>query len=281
MPALPESRIKKLGVIAGGGVLPARLLYACDRAGIEPFIVAFEGQTDPGILDGRHYMLARLGVAGTIINTLKAHEIRDLVFIGTIRRPSLTELRPDLRTIRFFAGMVTRALGDDGLLKAIKKELEAEGFHIHGVQSFVQDLIAVGGPVGRHKPSGNQQEDIARGVEALGVMGPLDIGQAIVVQEGIILGVEAIEGTDALIQRCGSLKRKGHGPILIKMSKPGQDQNLDLPTVGPDTIRFAAEHGFSGIVIEAGNSLLIDPQEVAELADRAGIFVVAIKRGTE
>src|SRR5688500_17769126 len=128
MPAIAQSSIEKLGVIAGGGSMPERLLHACDKNGIEPFIVAFDGQTNPSLLQGRRYMLTRLGAAGLVINTLKAHEIRDLVFIGSIRRPSLKELRPELRTLKFFARLSTRALGDDGLLKAMKKELEREGF---------------------------------------------------------------------------------------------------------------------------------------------------------
>ncbi len=241
MPALAESRIdnsvsqpvKHLGIVAGGGTLPRRLLEACDEDGIEPFIVAFDGQTDLSILQDRKYMVTRLGAAGLIINTLKSHCIRDLVFIGTIRRPSLKEMRPDLRTLKFFSRLVTRAIGDDGLLKAMKDELQGEGFKIHGIQSFIHDLIAAEGPYGSRKPDAADQENINRAIIALKTMGNLDIGQSIVVQEGLILGVEAAEGTDELIRRCGSLKRAGRGPILVKTSKPGQDQNLDLPTIGP------------------------------------------------
>ncbi|MDB5490305.1 MAG: hypothetical protein JWO78_154 [Micavibrio sp.] len=285
MPALAESRIdnpiartvKHLGIVAGGGSLPLRLLEACDKDGIEPFIVAFDGQTDLSILRERKHMVTRLGAAGLIINTLKSHGIRDLVFIGTIRRPSLKEMRPDFRTLKFFSRLVTRAIGDDGLLKAMKNELQGEGFTLHGIQSFIHDLVAAEGPYGSRKPSAADQEDISRGLSALKTMGDLDIGQSIVVQEGLILGVEAAEGTDDLIKRCGALKRAGRGPILVKASKPGQDQNLDLPTIGPATLLAARDSGFSGIVIEAARTLLIDPQTVSELADEFGIFVAAVK----
>lgn len=281
MPATTESRlnspIQHLGVIAGGGSLPQRLLDACDEAGIEPFIVAFDGQTDPAILHDRKFMMTRIGAAGLIINTLKSHAVRDLVFIGTIRRPSLKEMRPDLRTLKFFSRVMTRALGDDGLLKAMKDELLGEGFKIHGIQSFVRDLIASEGSYGSLKPDESAQSDIRYGFEALRTMGGLDIGQSIVVQEGVVLGVEAIEGTDELIRRCGVLKRAGRGPVLVKASKPGQDQQLDLPTIGPATILAARDSGFSGIVIEAGRTLLIDPQTVSELADEFKMFVMAVK----
>lgn len=278
MPAIAQSSIEKLGVIAGGGAMPARLLHACDKNGIEPFIVAFEGQTDPAILQDRKYMLTRMGAAGLVINTLKSHGIRDLVFIGSIRRPSMREMRPDLRTLSFYARLSTRALGDDGLLKALKKELEKEGFRIHGVQRFAHDLLAAEGPLGRHKPKKSDEEDIVRGFEILQYLGALDIGQCVVVQEGIVLGVEAAEGTDELMRRCGALKRAGRGPVLVKLSKPGQDNDLDLPTIGPDTISTAGQSGFSGIVIEAGKTLVLEPDRVGELADQFGMFVTGMKQ---
>ncbi|MGZ9097777.1 MAG: LpxI family protein [Micavibrio sp.] len=278
MPTLPESSITRLGVIAGGGSLPAQLLSACDKKGIEPFIVAFDGQTDPVILKDRRYLLTRLGAAGLIINTLKSQNIRDLVFIGSIRRPSLKEMRPDFRTLKFYTRLAAHALGDDGLLKAMKKELERDGFRLHGVQHFADDLVASTGPMGLHQPKEADQKDIQRGLAVNQSLGRLDIGQGVVVQEGIVLGVEAAEGTDELIRRCGRLKRAGRGPILIKTSKPGQEQDLDLPTIGPNTVINAAENGFSGIVIEAGRTLLSEPDRIAELANKAGIFVIGIEQ---
>jgi len=278
MPALPESSITHLGVIAGGGSLPAQLLSACDKKGIEPFIVAFDGQTDLTILKDRRYLLTRMGAAGLIINTLKSQNIRDLVFIGSIRRPSLKEMRPDLRTLKFYTRLAAHVLGDDGLLKAMKKELERDGFRLHGVQYFADDLVASAGPVGLHHPKEADQKDIQRGLTVNQSLGRLDIGQGVVVQEGIVLGIEAAEGTDELIRRCGLLKRAGRGPILIKTSKPGQDQDLDLPTIGPDTVINAAENGFAGIVIEAGRTLLSEPDRIAALANKAGIFVIGIEQ---
>lgn len=273
MSALPQGSVEKLGIIAGGGALPERLLAACDKDGRDSFVVAFEGQTDPALLQGRKYLLTRLGAAGLIINTLKSNGIHDLVFIGSIRRPSLVEMRPDFRAMKFFARLATHALGDNGLLTAMKQELEQEGFRLHGAHLFMQDLLAAPGPLGNCAPKVDDEADIRRGLAALRTMGPLDIGQALVVQEGIILGVEAAEGTDALIRRCRELKRKGRGPILIKISKPGQDRDLDMPTIGPDTVMIAKECGFSGIVVEAGATLVLDPGRVAEIADEAGVFV--------
>lgn len=266
-----------MGVIAGGGALPLRLLKACDSAGQDVFVVGFEGQTDPEILEGRNFMLTRLGAAGQIIDALRNHNVRDLVLIGSIRRPSLAELKPDWRTAQFFASIAFKALGDDGLLRALRAELEAEGFAVRGVHEFITDLLAPEGPMGRHKPKSGDWADIERGLEASQQLGRLDIGQSVVVQEGLILGVEGAEGTDELIRRCAAYKREGRGPILVKTCKPQQDRDLDLPTIGPETVIACAEAGFSGIVVQAGGSLVIDHVSVGALADKYRLFVIGQK----
>jgi DUF1009 family protein len=225
---------------------------------------------------GRNHIYTRLGAAGQIINTLKSHDIHDLVLIGSIRRPTLSELRPDLRTLKFFMRLGMRALGDDGLLAALRHELQDEGFIVHGVQQFAGDLLAGKGTMGRHKPKHSDRDSILRGVNVAFELGRLDVGQAVVVQEGIVLGVEGIEGTDELIRRCAAYKRDGRAPILVKICKPGQDPDLDLPTIGPETVIIAGEAGFAGIVVHAGQSLMLEPEKVTELADRLGIFVVGI-----
>ena len=281
MPATAQSSlvtpaIKKIGILAGGGELPARLVYACEQQGMEVFVVGFENHTDSQLFEGRNHMCTRIGAAGKIIATLKSHDIRDIVMIGSIRRPGLAELRPDLRTAQFFAKIGFRALGDDGLLKALKTELQRDGFEIHAVQDFIDDLIGQAGPVGRHKPDKSDMADIERGLEVLHFIGPADVGQSVIVQRGIVLGVEAAEGTDELLRRCASYRRKGSGGILIKAAKPGQDTDLDLPTIGPETVRQCIRYGFDGIAFEAGHTLMIDPQEVAALADKHKIFVVGI-----
>jgi len=268
--------VKTLGIVAGGGSLPERLLQACDRQDIGVFVIAFRGQTDPRVYKGRHHMLTRLGAAGKIVDTLKAHGVRDLVWIGSIRRPSIAELRPDMRTIKFFARLGLNALGDDGLLRAVRREFEMEGFRLHGVQEFAPDLLAAEGIVGKHQPGNADWPNIERGLKIAQTLGDLDVGQAVIMQEGIVLGVEGVEGTDELIKRCGGYRRKGRGGILVKTCKPGQDRNLDLPTIGPETVKNCAEAGLHGIVFYAGLTLLIDPQEVADLADKHNIFVVGL-----
>lgn len=268
--------IARLGIIAGSGALPERLLIACDKKGITPFVVGFEGQTDPTLIKNRDHMWTRLGAAGKVIKTLKENGIQDLVMIGSIRRPSLGEMVPDLRTIDFYRKLGLKALGDNDFLSAVRKLLEEEGFTLHGVHKFADDLLTTEGALGRHKPSEEDWADIRRGLEVAQALGAIDAGQSVIVQEGFVLGVEAAEGTDELIRRCKALKRKGRRGVLVKTCKPQQDRDMDLPTIGPQTARLAVEADLAGIVVHAGHSLIIDPEEVAQIADKHKMFVIGI-----
>lgn len=266
----------RLGIIAGGGDLPGRLLTACERKGIRPFVIGFEGHTDPATVDGREHIWIRLGASGQAIGALKSHGIRDIVLIGSVRRPSVSEILPDLKTIGLVAKIGFKAFGDNDLLASIRRVLEGEGFNIRGVHEFADDLLAKEGVLGKYKPKDDDWVDIERGREVLRALGLLDVGQSVIAQERMILGVEAAEGTDELIRRCAPLKRKGRGGVLVKLSKPQQDTDLDLPTIGPRTAELAAECGLAGIAIEAGRSLILDPERVAEIADKHRMFVVGL-----
>ncbi|GJL84843.1 MAG: hypothetical protein DHS20C02_06180 [Micavibrio sp.] len=283
MPAQEKSSLNQeipiLGIVAGGGVLPERLAQACESLGVEPFIVAFEGHTDMNVVQGRAHMIGRMSGAGSIIKTLRAHNIKDLVLIGAMRRPHFSELRPDLFTAGFIMRLGMRALGDSDMLSAIRADLEKHGFTLHGVHEFINDLLMQEGVLGRHKPTKADWVDIERGMEVSQKIGALDVGQSVIVQGGVVLGVEAVEGTDELIRRCGALKRKAPGGVLVKTCKPQQDRDFDLPTIGPDTINNVAKAGLAGIAIHAGDSLLIDPQKVAEIADRNKMFVIGVDVG--
>jgi DUF1009 family protein len=190
----------------------------------------------------------------------------------------LLSLRPDWRAAKFLARVGYRALGDDGLLKAIIREFEGEGFRVVGADAILSSAVAPVGPLGRHAPDAQAEDDIALGFRIVRALGALDIGQAAVVQQGLVLGVEAIEGTDALIARCAGLRREGAGGVLVKAPKPGQERRADLPTIGPRTVEAAAAAGLRGIAIEAGASLVIDRAALVAAADRTGLFVVGVAR---
>lgn len=274
--SIPASQVKRLGIIAGGGNIPKKLVRSCEEQGIEPFIVALEGNADADLVEGYNHVWSRLGAAGAILKTLRAHEIEDLVLIGSIKRPTVGEIKPDLKTAGFFAKVGLSVLGDNDILVAVRKSLEKEGFRVHGVHKFARDLLAPEGVIGKNSPTKADWVDIEHGIKISQEIGRLDIGQAVVVQEGLILGVEGIEGTDELIQRCGALMRKGRKAILVKTCKPQQDMDLDLPTIGVDTIERAAHAGMGGVVIHAGRSLLYDRAGVEEIANKNKLFVVSV-----
>jgi UDP-2,3-diacylglucosamine hydrolase len=265
-----------IGILAGAGELPLRVIEAARALSRPVFVLAFEGMADPAIVAGLPHAWVRLGAAGEAMRILREAGVAELVFAGAVRRPTLASLRPDWRAAKFFARVGVKALGDDGLLRAVISELEEEGFRVVSVESLLGDTLAPEGALGAIEPDEAARADIAHGVAAAQALGALDIGQAVVVQQGIILGVEAIEGTDALIERCGAWRREGRGGVLVKTAKPGQERRADLPTIGPHTVTAAAAAGLVGIAVEARSTLLLDRAAIIAAADAAGLFVVGI-----
>lgn len=266
----------KLGIVAGGGDLPAELIAACRARGRPFFVLALVGQADADIVRDAPHAWIRLGEAGTGLDILRRDGVTEIVFAGKVRRPSLTELRPDKWTARAMGRIGFSLFGDDGLLKGLAKEIEAEGFRVVAPDSILADTLAPDGAIAGAVPDETAQADIARGVVVARALGAADVGQAVVVQQGLVLGVEAVEGTDALLARCAALRRDGPGGVLVKLSKPGQESRIDLPAIGVTTVERAAEAGLRGIAVEAGRTIVIDRPAVARTAAGRGIFVVGI-----
>ncbi|RED53289.1 LpxI family protein [Aestuariispira insulae] len=267
----------KLGILAGGGDLPRQIIAQCQSENRPFFVLGFEGQANPADYQDVPFRAVRLGAAGRSMEILRSENISEIVMAGHIRRPSLAALRPDKVTMKFFLKTGAKSLGDDGLLTAVIRYLEEEeGFRIVGASSLLPNVTLPLGPLGRHGVDDDAHADIVRGLEVLTIIGPADVGQGVVVQDGIVLGVEAIEGTDALIERCAALSRKGKGAVLVKMRKPGQETRVDLPTIGPGTIRNLSKNGFRGIAIDAGGMIILDREETLSLADKLGVFIQAV-----
>lgn len=263
--------------MAGGGVLPQLLVAACHIKARPVFVLAFEGHTEIESTQGVEHAWVRLGAAGKALQFLRDAGTEDLVLAGPIRRPSLMDLRPDAAALKFFARAGGKAMGDDSLLRGIIQMLEEdEGFRVVGVDDVLSGITAPEGTFGAHVPDVAAERDIGRGVEAVRALGAADVGQAVVVQDGIVLGVEAAEGTDALLKRCGALRREGPGGVLVKLSKPGQEKRADLPTIGSDTVAHAMDAGLRGIAVEAGHTLIIETDDVIEAADVAGMFLIGL-----
>lgn len=271
-----------IGILAGSGALPRMLIEGARRLGRPVFIIAFKDFCDAETVADHPHCWVRLGAAGEIINALKQAGCRDIVMGGAIRRPSYSELRPDWRGTRFLLKSGVHLLGDDGLLKAVRHELEeVEGFKLLSVADVIQDLITADnlhiGPCA----TAQAQQDIARGISIIDSLSQQDVGQAVVVQQGLVLAIEAIEGTAAMLQRAGELKRNGEGGVLVKFSKLGQDKAVDLPTIGPATVDQAIAAGLSGICIEAEASLILEYDLVEQKAQAANIFIISRKRNRD
>ncbi|TQV79130.1 LpxI family protein [Denitrobaculum tricleocarpae] len=267
----------KLGILAGSGELPVRLRDHCLMQGRDVFIIAFNGHTDPSIVEGVEHFWTRLGSAYSAIKVLRDAGVGELVMAGGIQRPTLKDLRPDFQTLKFMTKIGSVGLGDDGMLTAIINYLENEGFQVVGADDVLGDILARDGVYGRVEPDAEAWADIDRGIGVARALGAQDVGQSVIVQQGFILGVEAVEGTDALIKRCAELKHSGAGGVLVKVKKPQQERRADLPTIGPVTVRTAAESGLRGIAVEAGGALIVDRDAVQATADAAGIFVIGIE----
>jgi DUF1009 family protein len=264
----------KLGIIAGGGAAPRYLIEACQKMGRAFFIVCLQGQADKDLGDNLPHAWLPLGAAEKLKVLVAEQGIGEIVMIGRVRRPSLLEIKPDFLALKVLTKIGINALGDDALLRSIGKAMEEEaGIKVIGVQDVFADLLTPGGTLGKIAPDEDAQKDIAHGIKVARMLGELDTGQSVIVQQGMVLGVEAIEGTDALIARSGNLRREGAGGVLIKIAKPQQDNRYDLPTIGPDTVIAAQKAGLRGIALEAGRSLLIEREKTIALANEAGIFI--------
>lgn len=272
----------KLGILAGGGDLPARLVEACRDSERDVFVIAFEDQANADALEGVDHAWVRLGAAGTTLKLLREAGVEDIVMAGGVKRPSIAALRPDLWATKFLAKSGAAMLGDDGLLRALVRELETnEGFHVVGIDDILPEVLAPEGPLGRHRPDAQAEADIARGIQVARGIGALDIGQGAVVQGGIVLAAEAVEGTDAMLSRTAGLKREGPGGVLVKVAKPNQERRADLPTIGPDTVENAAAAGLRGIAVQAGGALIVNKADVIAAADAAGLFVMGVALGED
>jgi DUF1009 family protein len=272
-----------IGLIAAGGVMPFAVADSLAARGINPVLFALRGTCDPVRVERfRHHWIS-IGQLGKAAKLFRAENCRDLVFIGTLVRPALSEIRLDWGTLRVI-GRVWAAFrgGDDHLLSGIGRILEQDGFRMVGIKDVAPDLLMPEGRLTLKSPDENAMADIAKGRDVLGALSPFDIGQAAVVIDGHVVGVEDIEGTDGLLARVARLRAEGRirartaRGVLVKAPKSGQDLRFDLPTIGSRTVEGAAAAKLAGIAIVAGNTIVVEPQAVIEAADAAGLFVTGL-----
>ena len=260
--------------------MPFAVADSLAARGIAPVLFALKGSCDPVRAKRfRHHWIS-VGQLGRATKLFRSEGCRDLIFIGTLLRPALSEVRLDWGTIRVLGRLMAAFRGgDDHLLSGIGRIFEQDGFRMVGIKDVAPEILMPEGCITRTTPDAAATADITRGREVLRALGPFDIGQAVVVIDGHVVAVEDIEGTDRLLARVARLRsegciraRLGRG-VLVKAPKSGQDLRFDLPTVGPATIDGIAKAGLAGMAIIAGNTIAADSQAMIEAADKAGLFI--------
>jgi hypothetical protein len=272
-----------LAIICGGGPLPFAVADAAARSGRAVVMFPIEGWADRAAVSRYPHHWIALGRFGRLRAQIRAAGCREVVFIGTLLRPSLREIRLDWATL----GLLPRIYrsfrgGDDHLLSGIGGIFEEHGLRLVGAHEIAPEILVPAGVLGRHAPSERDHADIVRGLALIDAMGPFDVGQAAVVAERRVLAVEAAEGTDAMLDRVAALREQGRVRsaqgvgVLVKAAKPGQDRRVDLPSIGPTTIARAAAGGLAGLAVRAGEVIVVEPAAVIAAADAAGVFVIGV-----
>jgi len=276
-----------LALICGGGSLPGAVAEAVVRRGRRPVMFGLKGWADAKVIEQYAHHWIAIGQAGRFFRLAQAEGCREVLFIGAVLRPRITQLRLDWQTIRVMPHLA-RAFrgGDDTLLAGVASIAESGGVRVVGLDEVAPEVFVPAGALGRHQPSDRDRADIARALKVIAALGPFDVGQAAVVANNNVLAVEAAEGTDNMLGRIADLRRQGRvtSPVgtgvLVKAPKPSQDRRFDLPSIGPRTVENAARAGLAGVAVTAGSTIIAEAAEVSAAADRAKIFVVGVPEDT-
>jgi hypothetical protein len=271
-----------LGIVAGGGSLPLAVAEAVSRRGRPVVMFPMRGWADPAAERHPHHWIA-VGQFGRLFRLARQEGCRDLVFIGGLTRPAISQVRLDWTTLRALPRLV-RAFrgGDDRLLSGVGGIFENHGFRLVGAHEVAPEILAPAGALGRHSPGERERRDIDIALKLLAAIGPYDVGQCAAVADGHVLAIEAAEGTDRMLDRVAGLRREGrvHSPagvgVLVKAPKPAQDRRFDLPSIGPQTIEGVARAGLAGLAVVAGATIVAEADRLVRLADERGLFIIGV-----
>jgi UDP-2,3-diacylglucosamine hydrolase len=280
-PTVPRTKsiAGSLGIIAGRGDLPCAIAEAAVASGIPLHIVGIRGEATEAIERFPHTWM-KWGEIGKLFSALSDNHCTDIVIIGGVNRPDFDNVRFDLGAIKTLPFLLSLAKGgDDYLLSRIVRFFEDKGYRVRGAGDVLPELLMPEGTLSTKGPSAEDRADIATAFKVVHTLGHLDIGQATVVARGHVLAVEAAEGTDALLERCAAVRLQGrvHGTksgVLVKAPKPGQEERIDMPTIGPETMHKAAAAGLAGVAVAAGHVLLADRAETIKAANAHKLFLV-------
>tara|TARA_R110002050_G_scaffold39799_2_gene97728 strand:- start:39361 stop:40194 length:834 start_codon:yes stop_codon:yes gene_type:complete len=268
-----------LGLIAGLGDLPVSIAENAVETGQGVYVLRLKGFEEPRLAAYPGDVVG-LGEIGKLFSLLKAAGCKDVLFAGIVKRPNFKDLKLDLRGAALLPKVIAEAgKGDDALLRLMVKEMEKNGFNVVGSDTVNAGLLAPSGLIAGPQPTETSLADISRGAHVVAALGDLDIGQGCVVCDGLVLAVEAQEGTDAMLARCATLPDAIRGTttarrgVLVKRPKPGQERRIDLPTVGLSTVEHVAAAGLAGLAVEAEGALMLGRDKMQAAAERLGVFI--------
>ncbi|MBO4312104.1 MAG: UDP-2,3-diacylglucosamine diphosphatase LpxI [Desulfovibrionaceae bacterium] len=267
---------ERIGIIAGSGQFPRLVAKGAHEAGCSVAVCGLHGNADPGLeheADG--FLMVHLGQLGRMIDFFREQGVTRLCMAGAVSKPRALDFRPDVRAMRLLFSL-RKNKGDDALLRVIIGAFEHEGLQVLSAADLVPELRCPAGVLGKTRPTEAIREAIAYGWPKLTLTGRLDIGQCMVVREAMVMAVECLEGTDATLRRGAELG--GAGCVALKMAKPGQEERVDLPSVGLQTIRILTEQRYAALVLEAGKTLFFDREEAVRLADKNGLCLIALSQ---
>ena len=264
---------KKIGLIAGGGSLPHEVIKDAQAQGYEIFVAALRSFSEPSDFDAQSDAFGFVEFRA-LIKRFKKEKCTHVTFAGKVSRPDFSTIKPSIRDLPLLAKVAAAATkGDDGLLKFMVSLFEKEGFEILAPQDICGSSLMEIGALGKTKPTAKHKDDIEKAMRIAVLIGSADIGQGAVVNKGLVLAVEAQEGTDEMLERVAALPDGIRGGVLAKCLKPGQEDRVDMPTIGPRTVELAAKAGMDGIILVAGKAFVMQRAEVRALADKHGIFI--------
>ena len=272
-----------VAIICGGGSIPFAVADAVVRQGRRPVLFPFRGWADAKAVERYPHYWSYVGQFGRFLRIARREGCRDVIFIGSLVRPAIWEIRLDWKTLRLLPWIIRQFYGgDDHLISGMARLFEEHGFRLLAAQDVAPEILMPEGLLAGKTPSERDQSDIAHGLALIEAIGHFDVGQAVVVANKHVLGVEAAEGTDQLLARMAELRRsrrirspEGTG-VLVKAPKPAQDRRFDLPSIGPATVEAAAAAGLAGIAVLAGGTIVAEPARMVSSADKAGLFVVGV-----
>lgn len=282
-----ETIREPLGIVCGAGSFPIAVAEAVERTGRPVVLLALHGFADPAVERFTHEW-THFGAFGRLVSLARKHHLRDMVAIGSVFRPHLKDFRLDWTTLRILPRLARLYRGgDDHLLSGVAEIVGEFGFRLLSIAEIAPELLVPAGVLGRHKPSPEDEIDIAFGMDLLRALGPFDVGQAAAVAGRRVLAVEAAEGTMVMLARLGELRKGGRlqlpkrAGVMVKAPKPSQDRRIDLPAIGAETVEQAAAAGLSGIAVEAGGTIVPDIAALVRAADAAGLFVTGVSGRAE